>query len=90
MIRIGELAEMRYLRLLLGFTMLDCQRKCNINRLEMDNIVILKTLENNWLDDLTQMHNAHHRLDTVCTVHLVHFIVSIQQIHNTFNNNYNC
>jgi len=34
---------MRYLRLLVGLTVLDCQRKCNIiNRLKIDNIVIVK------------------------------------------------
>jgi len=43
MMTIGELSQMRYLRLLLGLTMLDCQRNCHIlNRLKIDNIVIVK------------------------------------------------
>jgi hypothetical protein len=40
MIRIGELAQMWYLRLLLGLTVLDCRRNCNIlNGLKIDNVV---------------------------------------------------
>ena len=42
--------QMRYLRLLLGLTMLDCQRNCNIlNRLKIDNIVDLKAQQKQWV-----------------------------------------
>jgi hypothetical protein len=32
--------------------------------------------------------NVHNNRDTVCTVHLVHFIIFFQQIHNIFINKY--
>jgi len=43
MIKISELAEMRYLRLLVTVTVLVCQKNCNfINKLKIDNIVNVK------------------------------------------------
>jgi len=43
MIKIGELSQMRYFRLLIGLTMLDCQRNSkNLNRLKIDSRVTVK------------------------------------------------
>jgi hypothetical protein len=77
---------MGYLILLVGLTVLHCQRNCNIlNRFKIDNVVIVKAMQKlvRWSET-----NGHHNVDTVCNMHLVHFIVSVQQIHNIFILNY--
>ena len=77
------MSEMIYLRLIVGLTVLDCQRNCNIlNSLKMDDRVTVTALQKYWLDALKQKNNI------ICTVHLVHFIVTVQKMHSTFNNNY--
>ena len=60
MVRIGKLAQMRYCRLLVGLTVLDCQRKCTIaNRMKTDNTADLKAQQNNWLHHLKQKTPIH-------------------------------
>jgi hypothetical protein len=47
--QISEVAQMRYLGLLLGLTVLDCQRKSNIqNRLNIDNSSYVHDDQNWW------------------------------------------
>jgi hypothetical protein len=60
MIKCGELAQMRYLRLLVGLAVLDCQRKCNIlNRLKTGSRVDLKAHQKNCLHHLKQKTLIH-------------------------------
>ena len=85
-IKIGELAQMRYLRLLVGLAVLDCQRNCNIlNWLKIDNIVIVKALQKNWLDDLKQMHTLTLIQYVPCFWYI---LLSVQKMHNAFVKNF--
>jgi hypothetical protein len=62
---IKNAAQMRLLRLLLGFTRLDCQRNHNIhNRLKVNNkIEDIKLYERSWLDHLERMDRSRsHKL----------------------------
>ena len=82
MMTIGELAERRYLRLLVGLTMLDCQRNCNIiNRLEIDNIVIVKTLEKIWLNVLKQMDTITLIQYVLCIWYILLYLSNKYTIH---------
>jgi hypothetical protein len=79
MIKSGELAQMKYLRQMVGLIILDCETNCNI----------LNRRQNNWESTAERMITCpetkeQNNLDTVCILRSVHFIIPVQQIHNIF------
>ena len=60
MIRIGELSQMGYLSLLVGLTVLDCQRNSKVlNRLKTDSNSRFESTPENWLHHLKQKTPIH-------------------------------